>query len=210
MSKKLDADFEYVRSRYQKRIAVDGTTFKSMNSGTEEKQKLRHSIHSEIIKPGASVLDLGCGIGQFYENLKSSGIPFSYTGIDIVPEYIEHCKKNFPDAKFLLRNIFTDGIPGTYDVVIASQVFNAKFPNSDNFEIMKSFISLAFASSKYAISFDALTSYCDFFAPELFYYEPEKVFGFCKGLSRLVKLRHDYLPFEFTTQVFVAGKLEPK
>src|SRR5262249_50718932 len=99
-------DLEYVRGRYQKRIAQDGVTFRSMNSGTDDKQRLRHSVHSEVVSKDARVLDVGCGIGQFYGFLLARGYQGAYTGIDVVPEYVEHCRTHFPNGQFEVRNAF--------------------------------------------------------------------------------------------------------
>jgi SAM-dependent methyltransferase len=201
MNERYEEDLAYVRGRYQKRIATDGTTFKSMNSGTEEKQRIRHAVHQSIIRTGNSILDVGCGIGQFYKSVRDRDPSVEYTGVDIVPEYIEHCKTSFPDAKFELRNIFEKGIGGEFDVIVASQVFNARYPNNDNLEILKLFLTTAFQHARVGVTVDMLTSYADFNQPELYYYSPEAIFQHAKSLSRLVALRHDYLPFEFTVQV---------
>lgn len=195
-------DLDYIKGRYQKRILEHGVGFASMNSGTEEKQKIRHSVHASCIPESARVLDVGCGIGQFYQHLKGAGFRGHYVGMDIVPEYVEHCKNLYPDATFLQKNIFEAGLDEQYDVIVASQVFNARYSDADNELVLKDFLGIAFRHSRQAVSVDMLTSYADFNVKELFYYTPESVFAHAKSLSRLVSLRHDYLPFEFALQVF--------
>lgn len=202
MSSKIPAtDLEYIRSRYLKRISEHGVSFASMNSGTEEKQKIRHGVHASIVGKHMSVLDVGCGIGQFYENLLSSGFEGRYVGIDIVPDYIDYCKSKYPQAEFHFRDVFEYGFEETYDVITASQVFNARYSQANNEAVLKEFLKLAFVHTRHGVSVDMLTSYADFNVKELFYFNPEEVFSFSKGLSRLVALRHDYLPFEFCLQV---------
>jgi SAM-dependent methyltransferase len=197
-------DLDYIRSRYQRRIAEKGLTFDSMNSGTREKQRLRHQVHAEAVRPGQSVLDVGCGLGDFCRFLQERGFSGQYTGTDIVPEYIEHCRQNFPDGTFVLADALSGGFPGEFDTIVASQVFNARYPTADNRAVVQSFLADAFAHARHAVSIDLLTSYVDYHEDYLYNYAPEEMFTFAKGLTRLVSLRHDYLPFEFALQLFRA------
>jgi len=203
-----DEDLSYIRSRYQDRIAQHGVTFASMNSGTEAKQRIRHTIHAELVSPTDQVFDVGSGIGAFYQFLRDHGHRGSYHGIDIIPEYVEHCVRAFPTARFDLRDVFDQGIPGEHDVIVASQVFNAKYRRSDNLEVLKQFLAMAFDKTRKSVTLDMLTSYADFNAPELYYFSPEQVFAFAKSLTRFVRIRHEYLPFEFSIQLFKHG-MEP-
>src|SRR5207237_2452342 len=89
------ADLEYVRSRYQQRIGASGVTFKSMNSGTLEKQSIRHSVHAGAIDlrdPSLRVLDVNYGLNQFLTFLRAHGFRDRYLNLDIVPEYVDHCR----------------------------------------------------------------------------------------------------------------------
>lgn len=194
-------DLAHVRDRYLERIAVHGVSSASMNSGTPEKQALRHRVHLELVQPGWSVLDVGCGVGEMLAAMRTLGLRGRYVGVDIVREYVEHCRRHFPDEHFELVNVFDEGIPGEVDVVVASQVFNARYPGADNAAVVRRFLDLAFAAARRAVSVDMLSSYVDFTAPELHYFSPEAMFQHAKTLTRLVRLRHDYLPFEFAVQL---------
>jgi SAM-dependent methyltransferase len=197
-----ESDIEYVRSRYLKRISEIGVTFQSMNSGTPEKQQIRHSIHASVIDENDAVLDVGSGIGQFYEHLLKIKYQGAYTGIDLIPDYVQHCSQKFPEARFYHTNFFDFKIRSLPDVIVASQVFNARYKSSDNILVLTRFLELAFSQTKSSVTVDMLTSYVDFTVPELFYFNPEQVFSIAKKFTRLVQLRHDYLPFEFTIQLY--------
>lgn len=203
-----DADLATVRSRYQTRIAQQGVTLASMNTGGEVKQRIRHAVHAELVCPDDAVLDVGCGIGQFCTFLRDHGYRGNYHGIDIVPEYVAHCAAQFPAARFELGDVFQIGIRGQPDVIVASQVFNDHYRDSDNADVLKRFLSVAFEASRRAVTVDMLTSYVDFTVPELYYFAPDAMFAFAKSLTRFVRLRHDYLPFEFSIQLFKTG-VEP-
>ena len=196
-------DLEDVVRRYRDRIAASGVTFASLCSGSAEKQALRHAVHATALRgEGPSVLDIGCGIGWFYEHLRKSGMACRYTGYDIVPEYVDECRRLFPEATFELRNIFADGIGGSFDTVVMSQVLNNRYRNSDNGEVMRTAMARAFEHARVSISVDMLSTYVDFQDPDLFYYSPEEVFRYAHTLTRRVTLRHDYRAFEFTVQLF--------
>jgi len=69
---------------------------------------------------GSSVLELGCGVGQFAHLLHDKGIR-NYTGIDFSPVAIERCLKlNIPKFNFKLENIYNSvNYQGNYDTVVA-------------------------------------------------------------------------------------------
>jgi trans-aconitate methyltransferase len=70
------------------------------------------------------VLDLGCGIGDFYPPLLERFGQFDYTGIDLVPEMIDYAAMKFPRARFLCQDLFKDSLGETFDYVLISGVFN--------------------------------------------------------------------------------------
>lgn len=47
-----------------------------------------------------SILDVGCGNGRFLETLETSGLPYSYLGIDASTGMIEEARKLHPDTIF--------------------------------------------------------------------------------------------------------------
>lgn len=195
-----------VIKRYQQRIAEHGTTFASLNSGSEAKQNIRHEVHaSALLGPNPSILEIGCGLGDFYKYLCQRKRDCSYHGYDIVPEYVERCRQLFPESTFEYRNVFRDGIEGIYDTIVMSQVLNNRYQRSDNVQVMKRAIELSFEHTRISVSVDMISSYVDFQNPDLFYYSPEEVFRIAKNIASRVILRHDYRGFEFCIQLFHDG-----
>jgi len=196
-------DKEMVLARYMERIKQSGMTIDSLNSGSVEKQHARHEAHAAIFsKDKASVLDIGCGIGQFSDYLTLKGIAHQYNGYDIVPDYITYCKEHFPEGHFEVRNVFEQGIEGEYDYIVLSQVLNNRFRDSDNMQVMKEMMRICFEKTKVALSIDMMSTYVDFRSDELFYYQPEEIFSYAKSLTTRVALRHDARPYEFLIQLF--------
>jgi SAM-dependent methyltransferase len=196
-------DAEAVVRRYQARIIEHGTTFDSMASGSVEKQRIRHSIHATALRgERPQVLDVGCGLGQFYHYLRETGRDCAYTGYDIVPEYVAACRELYPQAQFEERNIFEDGIGVVYDTIVMSQVLNNRYQASDNMAVMRRALALAFEHTRTSVSVDMMSAYVDFQNPDLFYYAPEAIFSLARSITRRVIIRHDYRPFEFCVQLF--------
>jgi SAM-dependent methyltransferase len=196
-------DVNRVIERYQQRIAEHGTTFDSMKSGSPEKQRIRHEVHATALRgKHPSILDIGCGLGEFYQFLRDQRRDCIYTGYDIVPEYISACRASFPEASFEQRNIFEQGISGQFDTVIMSQVLNNRYQSSNNVEVMQAALNLAFQHTTTSVSVDMMSSYVDFESAELFYYSPEQILALAKSITKRVILRHDYRPFEFCIQLF--------
>lgn len=199
-------DVSQVVERYLERIAQHGPTFASLNSGDESKQALRHQILASVLRGSKpSILEVGCGLGDFYRHLKQVGQDCSYHGYDIVPDYIAECRVSYPEATFELRNIFVEGIGGHYDSIVMSQVLNNRYRHSDNLQVMKRALELAFSHTRESVAVDMLSTYVDFRNPDLFYYAPEEIFQMAKAISPRVVIRHDYRAFEFCVQLFHEG-----
>jgi biotin carboxylase/SAM-dependent methyltransferase len=197
------ADARRVVERYRSRIAAHGVTFASLASGSQEKQDIRHCIHTSALRsPCPGILDVGCGLADYYRYLEARGRACSYTGYDIVPEYIAECRRRIPAGVFEVRNIFSEGIGGIFDTIVMSQVLNNRYRDSDNLAVMRAAMEMAFRHTRESVSIDMMSSYVDFRNPDLYYYSPEEVLRIAKSICRRVALRHDFRPFEFCIQLF--------
>ena len=67
-----------------------------------EVQELRFKILVDIgIEQGDSVLDVGCGFGDFADYLSRQGKPIEFMGIDISEELLAEGRKHFPALELL-------------------------------------------------------------------------------------------------------------
>lgn len=84
-------------------------------------QKFLFLALSEMVESGSSVVELGCGTGQFAELLYSIGIS-KYRGYDWSSVGIAKCRERCPSLFFEVRNICFD-IPNisSEEIVIASE-----------------------------------------------------------------------------------------
>jgi len=194
-----DTEKYKIIERYTERFKKYGIDFRTLNPGSEEKQRIQHSIHSSIGElNNRTILDIGCGLASYYEFLLSKGFKVNYIGYDIVEPFIECNRERFPEAHFETRDIFREGIVHSADYVCMCQVFNNKYDAIDNEEVVKKAIALAFDAARIGISIDMLTKYVNYEVEGLYYFLPENLFSYAKSLTRFVMLRHDYLPFDFT------------
>ncbi|KAF0135217.1 MAG: hypothetical protein FD145_43 [Candidatus Saganbacteria bacterium] len=78
-------------------------------------------ILQERLKPGSSMLDIGCATGYAYNSFKNSGI--TYTGLDIEEEYIRIASEYFrdnPQVNFIQHDTAMSASPKIADIVICS------------------------------------------------------------------------------------------
>lgn len=199
-----DDDIEIINKRYNKRIEQYGYGIESLASGTQERRELRFKVITEIgLKSGMSILDVGCGLADYYAYLKNLDLKVEYTGIDINPNLIAKCQEIYPAARFLVSNIEKDDL-GRFDYVISSSAFNLKIDGKSNMELIESVISRMYKHASKGVAIDMLTKWVDFRGndKEAFYYDPTEVFSIAKRITKRVTLRHDYQLFEFCLYMF--------
>ncbi|MFH1282522.1 MAG: class I SAM-dependent methyltransferase [bacterium] len=191
-------DKNVIIKRYTDRFKKFGIDIKTLASGDTSRQKIRYDVFLRIGElNGASLLDVGCGLGDFYQYLLDKGIKLEYTGIDICPAFIDVCKQRFPNGTFLVADIQTDTLGKHYDYIISSQTYNNKLEKEDNMTVVHDVLKKCYSVCKKALAFDFITSYVDYKEERLYYYSPEKIFTFCKQITKRVALLHDYPLYEF-------------
>src|SRR5438132_2073080 len=137
------------------------------------------------------VLDLGCGIGDFYPFLIEKFGQLDYTGIDLVPEMVACAAQKYPCAPFLCRDISKDTLAENFDYVLASVVFNNAMPDCDAY--MREYLALAFKHCTLGLGFNFISSHVNFTDPEMAYHDPAEVLDFCiRHLTRKVVVHHHY------------------
>lgn len=191
---------EEVIDLYESRLKKYGRNVKTVGWKDEEQQILRFKILADIGKlKNATILDVGCGFGDFYNYLKYTEIK-DYTGFDISPKILEIARKEYPGLKFAVKDILTDEIEETFDYVFASGILNKRISNNMNYA--KKIIKKMYDLCNVGVGINMMTKYVDYEEDYLYYYDPEKIFKYCKGLSKYVTLRHDYPLYEFTVYVY--------
>ncbi len=154
---------------------------------------------------GSTVLDYGCGTGDFYRFLKRRGIEVRYTGVDINENFIELAKKKYPECTFRTMHIEEDkdDLEGFYDYIFICGVFNYLVPGVK--EDLKNALVTLFKHCNKGLALNALTSHTPVKDPELNYTSPEEMVAFSlENLSPYLALRHDRIQNDFTLFIYTA------
>jgi len=157
-----------------------------------------------------SVHEIGCGLGHFKEYLDIKKYKCKYSGSDIIPEFINHCKNKFNSEEFYLQSIadnyenIANNIKGN-DYYFINGTFYTKENNSvEEWElfIYKS-IDNMFKMANKGICINFLTSYSDYYDDNLYYADPKKIIDYVYNkLSRFFFISHDLPLFEFYVYVY--------
>ena len=120
---------------YSKKLQEHGPTAAGVDWIKEETANLSYQyalelIRQEHIKNKITVLDVGCGYGGLLSYAKQRGFELEYTGIDIVPEMIEHGKNLHPDAKFIVGDFQKVGDVGSFDYIVCNGAMTIKLQAS--------------------------------------------------------------------------------
>ena len=133
-----------------------------------------------------SVLDVGCGIGDFFPYLQERYSDIDYVGIDFNTVMIKEAVRRYPDATFLngplsrLVECGASDLPSKWDYVFASGVFTVKVGDNDS-HIQQNIDHLCELANKH-VAFNFLDTYTDdaMRDPDLYYYSKAKLLDYVK------------------------------
>jgi len=185
-------------SHYSKLFQKYGNSPKSLG-WLNGRQKTRFKVMTEVgITDNCSVLDVGCGFGDFYSYLKTQKNNFYYQGIDINPTFINLAKTRYPNTLFQVLDIKNEKINKKFDWVIATGITNYAV----SYFHIKSMLKEMFKIAKKGVVMDFISNYVDYRKKDIFYTSPEVMFQFAKTLTKRICLRHDYMPYEFSIYLY--------
>lgn len=172
---------------------------------TPQGQLKRYHMLADIAPAEAlnnsTVLDYGCGTGDFYRFLKRRGIRVKYAGVDINANFIDLAKRKYPECSFRVMNADDDDLEGAYDYIFICGVFNLNVPGVD--EDMKNALVKLFRHCNRGLALSALSSHAPVKDHELHFTSPEEMLGFAiERLSPAVALRHDRIQNDFMLYVY--------
>ncbi|MBN8704008.1 MAG: class I SAM-dependent methyltransferase [Bacteroidetes bacterium] len=197
---------EEIKEQYKSAFKLYGDSSKSV-LWPKGRQADRFSALTNHIKKDTSfsVLDFGCGLAHLKPFLDSKFSNYSYTGVDVVEDFIAHNKQKYSNANFMLLHEFEKQSHIKFDYVFASGVFNILYDKSpeNHKQQVFSILKKLFAQTTNYLSVDFATDLVDFTQPTTFHANPGEISSFCmQHLSRRFVLNHSYLPYEFCIAVF--------
>ena len=173
--------------------------------GSEESQEARFLLLAGVGRiRNSSILDVGCGTGQFVRYLWNQEIRLrSYLGIDMMKKSIEEAWKiHAADAEHAAEEVsfycadFLEGMWGHFDYVIASGIFSIR--TDDWHEHTKAVLEKMFDVTDRAVAVNFLSSMHEDQVPESMYVHPGNVLDMALKITPKVTLIHGYRPNDFT------------
>lgn len=199
----MKADWSPVRRFYLEKFQRHQDSPYSLGWNSRQSQELRYRILSQIdqftskkIGRGTSVLDLGCGLGHLIDFWEKEGVEISYTGIDIIPEFIEAAKRRQPEHKFYCKDLLREKINQRFDFVFIAGSFNVRVENNE--QMARDLLKISFGACNCGVAVSMLTSRYGSTEPPLYSFDPLEIYQFCQELAGKVILREDYLNTDFT------------
>lgn len=205
----MDKAFEDISKkmieRYSRRYKDLGRDVKTLGWGDEEQQfyRFRQSFSNLTFSSEKSVLDIGCGFGDYLALLLSEKKAFkTYTGLDLNPDLVNESRKIWADVKNSDFEVYNIGEKKAdkpiADIAVMFGVLNLNFKETyDNYEYSYKFIKNAFSHVNEVLVVDFLSSKTTDSYPEedfVFYHDPAKMLEFALSLTPNVVLKHDYAP----------------
>ena len=199
-------DREEIRGRYRQRL-LEGGPDAALATGTPERQRIRFTALEGVGDlHGARLLDLGCGTGSFFDHLRERDVEVDYTGYDISPELIEVARARHPDARFHVCDVQRDGIGGSFDYIVASQVFNNRLVHESNMSVVRDVLRICHVAAIRGVAIDFMSTHVDYEEDRLCYYSPAELAAFAATLTNQFVVRHDYPLFEFMLYLYPRHK----
>lgn len=183
---------ELVFSYYRDKINDENADFEVHGWESEEAARRRFEVLFEAVDlNGKSLLDVGCGCGSLFGELKRRKIKCDYLGIDILPQMIALARKRQPKGVFLPMDLFEENPfeSGCFDVVYASGIFNLNSGQNESF--LQDAVAVFAEIAAERVVFNLLHERSENREETYFYSSPEKV----ERLLKRARLRFRSLEF---------------
>ena len=196
-----------VAAYYTSRLAEHGATPRGVDWNGAESHELRHRQFLRLLDgaPEASVMDIGCGYGDFLRFLRANGHKGRYVGYDVASDMIAAAKRLHGEADD--RQWRVGARPKEIaDFAVASGIFNVKGDTPDDAwarYVDDTIDILAEAAARgFAFNILSLSSDQERRKPNLYYADPAAMLSHClRRFGRSVALLQDYGLYEFTVIV---------
>lgn len=192
---------------YAGRLAEHGPVPRGVDWNGEESQRLRHEQFLRLFlgMPNASVLDLGCGYGDFLQFIRSAGHRGAFLGWDVAPEMIEAARRLHGEHENSSWHVGAEP-DQTADFAVSSGVLNVRdtIPADVWEEHVRQVIDTLARSGRRGFGFNvlSLSSDAERRRPHLYYADPAQMLRYCLDrYGRHVALLQDYGLWEFTVLV---------
>jgi SAM-dependent methyltransferase len=204
------SDSDSIRSEvaayYSAKLATHGPNSNGVDWNGTASHELRHRQFLRLLEDGreASVLDLGCGFGDFFRFLRTEGHRGPFIGYDVAPSMIAEAVRLHGEVGCRWQ---VGGEPSeAADFAVASGIFNVR--GSVPVELWAQYVLdtidvLARVGTRgFAFNVLSLSSDHERRAAHLYYADAAETLSYClQRYGRSVALLQDYGLYEFTVIV---------
>ena len=171
-------------------------------------QELRFKALAAIgIQTGDSVLDVGCGFGDFKTWAAQCGIVTEYSGVDLSTDLLEIARQRHGEAGFYCGELLElDFAPHAFDWTVLSGVLNEQL--GDKGAYARKIIARMQQLSRKGTAFNLLSCRDEWTRtrPDLQSFDPQQILAYCRGLGADCLLIDDYLANDFTIHMHTTPK----
>ena len=183
-------------ARYRARLKKYGHSKETLG-WFKGKQDIRYrALIKDIPADISSIIDVGCGFGDGIPYIAEKFTDLHYTGIDMVPEFIENAKARFQQHDFVCGDYIKFEPKKRLGAIIASGIFNHN--TTTNYQDVEQLIKYCKQVEFRYLAFDVMSNIVDFKNKGNFYHDPTEIIGIITKHSRRFKLSHLEQPFEYT------------
>jgi len=180
-----------------------GLDVRTLGWGSRASQLKRFEVLAGIGDlTGCRVLDVGCGLADFYAWLRERGTRVRYTGLDVTPDLLAMARRRYPRLTFFECGILDANAPklGQFDYVFASGIFAHRRTAPVRF--LHAAVNRMFSLAARGVAFNSLSKWAEQRDPGEFHACPVRTFEACRNFTGRLVLRHDYHPRDFTVYLY--------
>jgi SAM-dependent methyltransferase len=196
-----------VAEYYSAKLGQHGPTPQGVDWNGLDSHQTRHRQFLRLLAedPDASVIDLGCGFGDFLRFLRAEGHRGRFIGYDIAPTMVAKARELHGESDDRQWCVGAEPVEAA-DFVVASGIFNVKgkVVDEDWRDYVHRTIDVLARAGRRGFGFNilSLSSDPDRRRPNLFYADPAQMLAHCLSrYGRSVALLQDYGLYEFTVLV---------
>lgn len=145
--------------------------------------------------------DAGCGLGHL-RDFPPLPPTVEYSGSDLCAEFVSACRSRHPECRFHVGPF--DSVPGRFDVVLASGIFNRRFGASRAAwaRYVTDTLAEMFERSTLFVGVNVLSSVASIRLRDHHYQDAAELLSFLQSLSRFVSIDCGGPLFEITAHVY--------
>jgi ubiquinone/menaquinone biosynthesis C-methylase UbiE len=193
-----------ISETYNKMLADGANDAERVGWGSVDSQEKRFRVLTEIGNlDNDSILDVGCGLGAYFDYVHKKHSNLSYTGIDINLNMIQEAQQRHSDIEFIHANIIADTHAlndRKFDYVFLSGALNLSADN--HHDTIESIMKEMFILANKGVAINFLSVFSDYLTPGEYYCNPVDILQLAFSITKKATLRHDYMPHDFTIYLY--------